>query len=404
MPLRLLWKARKNSAYRKRVLERFAFFKFPMLQDSIWLHAVSVGEVISAIPLIKNLMREYPGTTIVVTTMTPTGASCIQKIFKDKVLQLYVPYDYPFAVKRFLHYMNPKILILMEAELWPNILHYAAQYKIPIVIANACISERSFANYKKIRSLIQSMLGYVTSVAVQSKIDAARFIDLGLDPEKILITGSVKFDIQIPDDILERALQFRVALGKNRPIWIAASTHQGEEEKVLNAAKQVQQAIPDSLLILVPRHQERFNEVFALCNQQGFNVVRYSEQHQYSGSTNIVLGDAMGQLLFFYAASDIAFVGGSLIHWGGHNLLEPAALAKPIISGRNLEEFREISQILTDADALILVDDEAALAQNVINLFQNKVLQEKLGCAALDVVNKHRGATQTVLNLLRKAL
>jgi 3-deoxy-D-manno-octulosonic-acid transferase len=194
----------------------------------------------------------------------------------------------------------------------------------------------------------------------------------------------------------------RLAWGKDRPIWIAASTHEGEEEKVLQAAKIVRAALPESLLVLVPRHPPRFNEVFDLCREQGFLVIRYSENQKCLRTTNVILGDTMGQLLLFYAASDIAFVGGSLVPWGGHNLLEPAALAKPIISGQNLNAFLEISQLLTDADALIKVDDAASLAQKLIQLFRDKALQEKLGCAALDVVEKHRGVTKKILEQIKK--
>jgi len=400
LPFRLLWKSRKNPAYRMRMAERFGFYNFPALKNSIWVHAVSVGESISAVPLIQELLREYPKTTIVVTTMTPTGADRIQKIFNNQVLQLYVPYDYPSMVKRFLRHLKPKILILMESELWPNILHYSAQRKIPIIVANACLSAKSFANYQKVHWFMRPILNCITMVAAQNKIDAKRFIALGLNPKKILVTGNIKFDVKVPDNIAPRVKQLRLAWGK-RPIWIAASTHPGEEEKILRAAKLVRKALPNSLLILVPRHLERFDEIFNLCRKQGFNIIRYSKNQECLPSTNIVLGDVMGQLLPFYAASDVAFVGGSLVPLGGHNLLEPAVLAKPVLSGPNLDEFPEISQLLIDADAMIIVEDEIALAKNLIQLFQNKTLQEKLGCAALEVVEKHRGVTKKILGLIK---
>ncbi|EKE00583.1 MAG: hypothetical protein ACD_21C00324G0004 [uncultured bacterium] len=404
LPLRLFWKSRKNNAYRLRIAERFAFFDFPALKGSIWVHAASVGESISAAPLIQELLHSYPDTTIVVTTMTPTGADRIRKIFNNRVLQLYVPYDYPFAVKRFLHHLNPRILILIESELWPNILHYSAMRGIPIVLANACLSDKSFSGYKKIRPFIRSMLNHITTVATQSKADAEKFVVLGLDPQKAFISGNVKFDLKLPDDITSQAKQLRLLWGENRLVWVAASTHQGEEEKILAAAKIVREALPESLLILVPRHLERFNEVFNLCCERGFNVIRYSSNQKCSPTTNVVLGDVMGKLLPFYAASDVAFVGGSLIPWGGHNLLEPAALAKPVLSGPNLNEFLEISQLLTDNDALTKVADEASLAKNLIQLLQDKTLQEKLGCAALDVVEKHRGATNKILLRIKELL
>lgn len=399
---RLLWKSRKNSAYRARIAERLGFYNFPPQKDTIWVHAVSVGESISAIPLIKELLAAYPKNTLVVTTMTPTGAERIQKVFGTEVLQLYVPYDIASAVKRFLRHLNPKILVLMETELWPNILYYTARQNIPIIIANARLSEKSFTNYKKVRHFTQSILNCITTVAAQSKIDMERFLDLGLDPKKMLLAGNVKFDIKLPDDIFSRTKQLRSSLGIDRPIWVAASTHPGEEEKVLAAAKLVIKARPETLLILVPRHPERFSEVYEMCKTRGFNVIRYSENKECSSATNILLGDVMGQLLLFYAVSDVAFVGGSLVPWGGHNLLEPAALAKPILSGPYLSAFSEISELFTDAGALIKVADEKALADNLIKLFGDKILQEKLGTRALDVVEKHRGATKKILEVIRR--
>jgi len=404
LPLRLLWKSRKNSSYRQRILERFGLCSFPVINNSIWVHAVSLGEAISAVPLIKELMVTYPNTTIVVTSMTPTGAQRIREIFKSnpQILQLYIPYDYPFAIKRFLRHLHPKILILMEAELWPNILHYTAKQNIPIIIANACLSEKSVKNYQKFGNFIKPMLKYLTCVATQSKIDAENFAAIGVAKEKILITGNIKFDMQIKDAAYEQAKQLRDFLGQNRPIWVAASTHAGEEEKILTAARIILQQIPDSLLILIPRHPERFNQVFALCKKEQFNTVRYSASQEYSSDTNIVLGDVMGRLLLFYAASDLAFVGGSLIPWGGHNLLEPAALAKPVLSGPNLSEFREISQLMSDTGGLIKVENETVLADTIIKLFNDKNLCEQIGLAALEVVEKHRGATQKILEQVKR--
>ena len=403
LPLRLLWRSRKNIAYRQRMLERFAYFNFSPIPECIWVHAVSLGEAISAVPLVKALLQHYPSTTIVVTTMTPTGAERIQKIFNNEVIQLYVPYDYPFVVKRFLRKVNPKILIVMETELWPNILYYTAKRKVPIILCNGRLSAKSVLGYKKIRGFMQKILDHITMVVAQSKIDGERFLEIGLDPQKLLIGGNIKFDITIPNEVLLQAPQLRLALGQ-RPIWIAASTHNMEEEKILIAAKKVLEVLPNALLILVPRHLERFDQVFELCHSQGFNVVRYNNKQDYTESTNVMLGDVMGQLLLFYAVSDIAFVGGSLVLWGGHNLLEPAALAKPVISGPNLSAFLEISQMLIDGNALVKVDDELMLAQNLIKLFQDQNLREKLGAAALDVVEKHRGTTKKIMTLIENMI
>lgn len=402
LPLRLLWKSRKNSAYRHRMSERFAFLGIKPLSSSIWVHVVSVGEAISAIPLIKELLKKYPKETIVVTTMTPTGADRIQKAFWGQVLQLYVPYDYPGIVQRFLRTINPRMLIIMETELWPNILHYTAKRKVPIVLANARLSERSFKGYIKIKKFMQQMLNSITVVAAQSKIDAERFLALGLEPAKMQIVGNVKFDICVPEDLKSNAILQREQLGKNRPVWVAASTHVGEEEKILVAAKKINAVIPNVLLVIVPRHPERFSEVYNLCNEHGFKTSRYSKHTTCSLGTEVMIGDVMGQMLLFYAASDVAFVGGSLIEWGGHNLLEPAVLAKPVVTGASLHAFREISNLLSTANALFKVENENELADMIIKLLQNPTLAQQAGIAASKVVEQHRGATAKLLEIIRQ--
>jgi 3-deoxy-D-manno-octulosonic-acid transferase len=365
---------------------------------------VSVGEVVAAIPLVKVLIERYPHTIIVITVMTPTGADKVQQIFGDKVLQLYVPYDSPGMIKRFLYHMNPKLLVLMETELWPNILCYTHQRKIPIILCNARLSDKSFSGYMKIRTFITSVLNYVTIVMAQSDMDGDRFLTLGLMMQKLSIVGNTKFDLVIPEEVSSQANNLRSIFGLTRPIWVAASTHENEEEKILIAAKKVLEVLPDALLILVPRHPERFNPVFEICRRKEFKVVRYSNMQNYTISTNIILGDVMGQLLLFYAVSDIAFVGGSLIPWGGHNLLEPAALAKPVISGRYLSAFLEISLVLSAVGGLITVTNELELARNLLKLFRNRNLQEQLGLAASSVITKHRGATQKILAVITDIL
>lgn len=386
--------------YRQKMGERFSYYNFHGVKESIWIHAVSLGESISAVPLVKSLLKKYPHVPIVVTTMTPTGAAAIQRFLGDQVLQVYVPYDYPFAVKRFLDHFNPQILVLMETELWPNILHYTAARKIPIVLGNARLSAKSFNGYSKIKMLIQPILNCITKVLAQSRLDGDRFLSLGLDPKKLSITSNIKFDLEIPATVVGEAQKLRSLLGVNRPIWVAASTHEGEEAKVMISAEKILSSVPAALLILVPRHPERFEQVFNLCAKEKFEVLRYSEIEKYSDSTSIILGDVMGKLLVFYGASDVAFVGGSLVAWGGHNLLEPAALAKPVISGPHLSAFLEISQILDDSKALTKVADEDELAQNVIKFLQDAHLREKFGAKALDVCEKYRGATKKISEVI----
>lgn len=317
LPLRLLWRSRKNSAYRNRILERFGYYKSHLLDESIWVHAVSVGETIAAVPLVRALIERYPDITIVMTTMTPTGAEQVRKHLNGEVLHFYVPYDYPGIVKRFLYHIKPKLLILMETELWPNILYYLAKYKVPVVLSNARLSAKSFVGYKKLRVFFKTILNYITMIMAQSRKDEERFLALGANPNKLSVAGNVKFDLTVPEEALSKANKFRSILGKKRYVWVAASTHENEEQKILVAARKVLEIIPTALLILVPRHLERFDKVFELCQEEKFNVLRYSNIQGYSPDTNIILGDVMGQLPFFYAASDVAFVGGSLVPWGG---------------------------------------------------------------------------------------
>jgi 3-deoxy-D-manno-octulosonic-acid transferase len=245
--LRLLWKARRFPAYRKRWLERLGFLKISPLNESIWLHAASLGEINAAIPLIKKLKTNYPNTAIVVTTMTPTGSQRVKEIFADKVFHVYVPYDFSGAVKRFLNYTNPGLLIIMEKELWPNMLHYCQRRNISILLANATVSKRSFNGYKKVKKITRPMLKNISVIAAQTQLDAQRFIYLGADPEKIEITGNIKFDITLPENLSTKAEQMRTSYGTDRSIWVAGSTHAGEEEKILQAHKKIKQVLPNSL-------------------------------------------------------------------------------------------------------------------------------------------------------------
>ena len=396
--LRLLWKARKLAAYKKRCLERFAYLKISPLKDSIWVHAVSLGETNAAIPLIKSLKEHYPDTTIVVTTMTPTGSERVNKIFGDSVFHVYVPYDYSGAVKRFLNYTNPRLLIIMEKELWPNILYYCHKRHIPILVANAKFSQHSFNGYRKIKKLTQQMLHNINMIAAQTQLDAQRFINLGADPKKITVTGNLKFDITLPENLSGKAQQIRASWGMDRPIWVAGSTHAGEEEKVLQAHKKIKQALPNALLILVPRHPERFAQITELAKKQNFNVIIRTKQDKCTPTTDIIIGDTMGELLLFYAASDVAFVGGSLMpDIGGHNVLEPAALNIPIITGPYLSNFSEISQLLETAGALIKINNAEQLAETIIKLFQNPSLRKKQSTAAAQVIEQNRGALNKIM-------
>ncbi len=400
--LRLLWRARKNPGYAKHISQRLGFFSKAIEQNGIWIHAVSMGETIAATPLIKALQKQYPNIPIVITNTTPTGAERANINFGDSVTQLYFPYDVPCVLQRFLAAVKPRCLIMIETELWPNLFHCCAQKNVPVFIANARLSARSAKGYQRISALIKPMLQCVTSMAVQTQAEAERFIKLGLAADRIQVTGSIKFDLEIAADLFERSKQLRAQLGNDRPVWIAASTHEGEEEKVLEAFAEVKKQIPNILLMLVPRHPERFGRVADLCKQRNYKIVLRSEKINCNNETDIFVGDTLGELLLFYGAADIAFVGGSLVPVGGHNPLEPAAMGVPIIMGPKLFNFLQISEQLQQAGAMLKVENTNELAQQVITLLQNSNKREHMGVAAQQFVAQNRGALAKHLVLIEK--
>lgn len=400
--LRLLWRSRQSPAYRQRWQERLGFCQEIKSPNPVWIHAVSFGEAKVATGLIEVLHQQDPNLQFVVTTMTVTGSQQISKAFGNSVFHFYVPYDYPGAVLRFLKRTHPKLLIVMETELWPNILYYCRKKHIPIIVANARLSERSAKNYRRITFFLKPILKNITQVLAQSTADAQRFQQLGVPPELVHVAGNIKFDITPPENLLQQGYRLREQLGKHRHVWIAASTHRGEDEIILQAFTQIQSDIPDALLILVPRHPERFDEVAKLC-KQNFQFVRRSDtknQQQNFSNIDIYLGDTMGELWLLYAAADVVFVGGSLIKQGGHNLLEPAALGLPIITGPYLFNFLQIKQLLQSANALTIINNAEELANKVIHFFQDNAARIEQGKHAQKVVLQNQGALQNHLRAL----
>ncbi len=405
--IRLWLRARKAPAYAKRVGERFALNLPAMQPGGIWVHAVSVGESIAAAPMIRGLLKRYPQLPITVTCMTPTGSERIRAMFADepRVQHCYLPYDLPWAAARFLDRVQPRLAVIMETELWPNHIHQCAKRGIPVALANARLSARSAKGYARFATLTRPMLQEMSLIAVQTEAEAERFRQLGARPECVQVTGSIKFDLTIDPQLLIKARALREqwqALA--RPVWIAASTHEGEDAIVLAAHRQLLTNYPDALLILVPRHPERFNSVFDLCQSQGFATVRRSTGELVNAQTQVLLGDTMGELLFLYALADSAFVGGSLVPNGGHNLLEPAALAKPVLSGPHLFNFLEIAALLRDAGALEEVDDAQALALAVRRLFELPHDAQLMAQAGLNVMRANQGALQRLLDGLGRLL
>ncbi len=405
--IRLWLRARKAPAYAKRIGERFSC-NMPTLQPGgIWVHAVSVGESIAAAPMIRALLQRYPQLPITVTCMTPTGSERIQALFANepRIQHCYLPYDLPCAAARFLDRVQPKLAVIMETELWPNHIHQCAKRGIPVALANGRLSQRSAKGYGRFSKLTAPMLAEMSLFAVQTEAEAQRFRDLGARPETVDVTGSIKFDLTIDPQLVQRAADLRAQWqALERPVWIAASTHEGEDEVVLDAHRRLLANHPDALLILVPRHPERFTSVFDLCQREGFATVRRSTGAHVDAQTSVLLGDTMGELLFLYALADSAFVGGSLVANGGHNLLEPAALAKPVISGPHLFNFLDIAAQLREAGALAEVDDAEGLAVEVQRLFELPRDAQRMAEAGLAVMRRNQGALQRLLEGLGRLI
>jgi 3-deoxy-D-manno-octulosonic-acid transferase len=399
--IRLWWRSRKAKDYGKRWHERFALQDIPKeWQHGLWVHAVSVGEVMAAVPLVKAVHQQYPDLPVLVTTMTPTGSARVKANFDDSVYHCYIPYDLPSVVRRFLQRAKPRALMLLETELWPNILHQCKQNNIPVMLANARLSQKSFLGYHRFAGVAKQMLDNIAVLAAHAKPDAARFIELGMDPAKVTVTGSIKFELKVSASILEKAEVLRKMLGSQRPIWIAASTHVGEEEQLLAAQQQVLAQIPEALLILTPRHPERFDDVYQLAVKQGFKVQRRSAHEACAPDTQVFIGDTMGELMLFFAAIDVAFLGGSLVEHGGHNLLEPASLGVATIIGPSTFNFSEITKMLVDAGATLSVPDSDALATSVVKLLQSSNERFDMGERGRTVIDQNKGALGAHLALL----
>ena len=406
--LRLAWRAWRAPAYARRVGERFALGLAPLQPDGIWLHAVSVGESIAAAPLVRELLARYPHLPITITCMTPTGSERIRALFPaeqyaGRIQHCYLPYDLPWTAARFLRQLRPRLAVIMETELWPNFIAACERRAIPVVLANARLSERSARGYARFARLTAPMLARLQLIAVQSAAEAQRFLQLGARSEAVQVTGSIKFDLQVDAQLLARATACRADWGA-RPVWIAASTHAGEDEIALAAHRQLLARWPQALLILVPRHPERFNSVYELCQRQGFATCRRSAGAQPQATDALLLGDTMGELLFLYALADVALVGGSLVVNGGHNLLEPAALGKPVLSGPHLFNFLEISSQLREAGALREVQDADSLAREVAQLWQSRDDWQAMSEAGLAVLRRNQGALARLLGGIQRLL
>ena len=400
--LRLLYRALRAPAYARRWRERFGFVAQTNGGKTIWLHSVSVGETLAAVPLVKALQQRYPDYRLTVTCMTPTGSERIQAAFGDSVDHYYAPYDMPDSVARFLNRVRPELLLIMETELWPNTIAACSSRSIPVILANGRLSAKSAAAYGKIPRLVGSMLRSISAVVAQHDDDGNRFARLGLPPEALTISGNIKFDLHLDSEVRAKAQSFTTEWqGENqRPVLLAASTHAGEDELILQAYGQIKAALSVApLLVLVPRHPERFNQVAQLCEQAGFVVARRSTGEP-TAPADILLGDTMGELMSFYGACDLAFVGGSLVPTGGHNMIEAAAWGVPVVTGPHLFNFAEASRLLIEGDAMIVCEDADSLAEQCIGLFANRQRCTQMGDAAHRIAEANRGALDRLLAVI----
>lgn len=403
--LRLLWRSIAAPAYAKRWAERFGFFAgLKTDKKVVWLHTVSVGEFLAALPLIRRLQTNEQ-IQLVITTTTPTGSERVRATLGESVFHVYAPYDVPDALARFFKRVRPALYLVMETELWPNTLAACAKRKVPALLINGRLSEKSARGYARFSRLTQPMLGDLSAALIQNKMDAQRFVTLGLPMARAHVTGNIKFDLSLTDELRERAAELKQQLSQQgqRLIWIAASTHQGEDEIILDVFAQLRRNqninAGSLLLILVPRHPERFARVVQLCEARGFTTKRRSRS-EVTSDMDILLGDTMGELMLLFGASDMAFVGGSLVPNGGHNFIEPAAWGLPLLSGEHLFNFAEVSGLLQDAGALSIAKDAEALVQQLFVLIADDIQRSERGTKALQVAVENRGALDKTLAII----
>lgn len=394
-PVILFRLARRGLHYRSylgRWRERFGFFPAPGFTQSIWIHAVSVGEVNAAVPLIEALMRDHADLPFVITTITPTGSERVQKLFGDRVFHVYLPYDLPASVERFLERVRPRLGVIMETEIWPNLFHACEQRDIPLVVANARLSQKSLRGYGPVRPLARHAIRSARHVAAQSTADAQRLLELGAEPSRLSVLGNIKFDMAVPDELAVAGRELREGWGPHRPVWIAASTHEGEEVSVLKAHAAVLRRYPDALLLIAPRHPERFRPVALGCRSFGFATRTRSEDRHADVASQCFVVDTLGELLHYYAASDVAFVGGSLVPIGGHNVLEPAALSVPVVVGPNTFNFEAITASLVEDGGAVQIGDAEALGAAIVRQLGDETGRRRMGAQARQVFERERGA------------
>ncbi|MDP1733912.1 MAG: lipid IV(A) 3-deoxy-D-manno-octulosonic acid transferase [Sulfuritalea sp.] len=398
--LHLLWRAGKQPEYLRHWGERFGYFDAANVQDpsspTIWLHAVSVGETRAAQPLVAALRERYPGHRILFTHMTPTGRATSEALFGDGVERIYLPYDTPWAMRRFLRHYKPRFGLIMETELWPNLIAACRHENVPLRLVNARLSQRSARRYAMFPALTREALHGLAAIGAQSADDATRLEALGA--QNITVTGNIKFDITVPDEQIALGRKFRIGYG-GRLVWLAASTREGEEALILDAWEKLGDG-DTALLVIVPRHPQRFNEVARLATDRGFVVQRRSDDAAVASSTQVVIGDSMGEMFAYYASADIAFIGGSLLDFGSQNLIEAAACGTPVLIGPSTRNFAEVAREAVACDAALSIGNADDLVVQLNALLGNADRRRQMGEAGRVFAEHHRGATARTLELI----
>ena len=398
--LHLIWRARKQPEYLHHIGERFGFYSIQLDKPIIWLHAVSVGETRATQNLVNKLRATYPHHQILITHTTPTGRAASKELYGNSVLRVYLPYDYPFAVSKFLRHFHPQFGILIETEIWFNLIHVCHKFGIPLLLLNARMSEKSAGSYARFARLTRHALGKLTAVGVQTNDDAERLTRLGA--QNVSIMGNLKFEIKPPRAQLELGKQLRKQFGPGRKVFLAASTREGEEFLLLNALKNVH--IPELLLIIVPRHPQRFTDIANLLEQRGIVFQRRSKNFAVSADIEVVLGDSMGEMFAYYSAADLAFVGGSLLPYGGQNLIEACAVGTPVLVGPYTHNFVEATRLAIDAGAADMAIDATGIITKLQRLLDNPEALNAMRQQCIKFVASNQGATDTSLKIITGSL
>lgn len=402
--LRLYWRGIKAPAYRLRWRERFGCYQQPYPQGVIWLHAVSVGEAEAVFPLVRQLQDQHPNIPILITTTTPTGSARVTAVLQDSVSHVYLPYDVPDAVARFMRCFKPRLAVMMETEIWPNLFFYCGKHAIPLYIINARLSEKSARGYQKIASLARPVINQTRLIATQTNEDRLRFIAIGAKPDKVKTLGNIKFALDIPETTLQQGRQLKAECFSGRFVWLLASSHLGEESLFIDFYQSLKSAIPELLLIIAPRHPERFADVLKLYQQQQLTVVTRTSGVAVTSATDVYLADTMGELKMLYAAADVAFVGGSLIPRGGHNVLEAAAVGTPVMFGPHMFNFKEIARNILSHQAAVQCLNNNDVSQILLALYQHPEQRATLSRNGLAFIRQNQGAIDSIAAMLNAAI